>query len=738
MQHLTVTGGSAFDRERRLGELRVPPKTRAFASVVFFHPEPIERQALEAEFSRIRDCGFDSVRYHHFMDPTARLVPTFKNPALDFADADIWLDAAAATGIKIIFHIDTLVPNPGALFSDTRARDETVRRYRHHPGLLFWAAFGEPHGTRLVPEESDGEEFARWLRERYRTVDDLEAAWNVYSRGATLVRDFDEAWRVAGYHQEADDINGVNRALRSYGAQRDARRFFTERAMDSPIEFIKGVRALDPDHDFLVGSHQLFLNQPSLGWDIREWAQLAPLFGTSIHLSWHFEPVGGEVTVPVYLQARYTRDANPWGTTGAYETTGGPVQHSGGYGNHMDRRLMRRLILSYIAAGNDSVAFWTWNGRPGGWEAGEYGLVGLSGKVTDWGVEAGRLSRALLAFAPELAGEANGDAGTPYRDVVGEPVAGVLLSWDSQAIQTLEPERHDLKREASELSSGSKMSTSRGWIGTSRAMVEGQVPFRYFHVEQEAYLDPTVVPVLVAPYLRALTDEHLQVLHRYVERGGTLIADCTFGYYDRWGRLRVPGKDTPQVELFGGWIDAVHDNRTGRKGFRGERVARFYGTVEVAGASPIAWFDDGSVAATSFCIGKGEAILVGFEFGEPCVASADNAVGRFLRDRVRAALPAAWSSTVATTYRRRTAGAGRRPAGGAPTCGAGCVDHYFIINDGPATDCVVRSFDRVYESAEVVVADLDVGDIGNRVVCDRHGAITCFVAADSAQWIRAW
>ena len=72
---------------------------------------------------------------------------------------------------------------------------------------------------------------------------------------------------------------------------------------------------------------------------------------TSIHLSWHFESVAGEVDLPVYLQARATRDYFKAGFTSAFETTGGAVQFSGGYGNHMDVGLMRRLCL-HLAAGN--------------------------------------------------------------------------------------------------------------------------------------------------------------------------------------------------------------------------------------------------------------------------------------------------------------------------------------------------------------------------------------------------
>ncbi len=162
------------------------------------------------------------------------------------------------------------------------------------------------------------------------------------------------------------------------------------------------IREIDPAHAIAIGAHQLFANQPLLRWDIPKWAKLGDLFTSSIHLSWHFELVDGEVDRPVYMQARLTRDADKQGWTSCYETTGGPVQYSGGFGNAMTPGLMRRLMLSYLAAGNQNIAFWTWNPRPGGWEGGEYGMIDLAGDLTPWAEEAGLVTKAMHRWHDEL------------------------------------------------------------------------------------------------------------------------------------------------------------------------------------------------------------------------------------------------------------------------------------------------------------------------------------------------
>ena len=98
--------------------------------------------------------------------------------------------------------------------------------------------------------------------------------------------------------------------------------------------------------------YDLFANQASCLWDNTKLGKVADGIGTSVHLSWHFEPVDGEVDRPVYIQARMTRDMAKGKPTACWEATGGPVQFSGGYGNSMSAGLMRRLCMAYLAAGN--------------------------------------------------------------------------------------------------------------------------------------------------------------------------------------------------------------------------------------------------------------------------------------------------------------------------------------------------------------------------------------------------
>ena len=98
--------------------------------------------------------------------------------------------------------------------------------------------------------------------------------------------------------------------------------------------------------------------------------------------------------------------------------------------NHMDDGLMRRLCLAYLAAGNQTMAFWSWNHRPGGWEQGEYGMIGLSGEVMPWAHTAGRIAQAMDCWRDEL------------WDDHETCSVGVVESWDTDAVLYRELARH--------------------------------------------------------------------------------------------------------------------------------------------------------------------------------------------------------------------------------------------------------------------------------------------------------
>jgi len=651
---------------------RLRAEHATFYAPVYWQPGDFDREHVVAEFRRMLELGFDTVRLHIEM-------PHETAPGcFEFSYLDAWLDMAAEAGIGVCLHtIESLRHPTAALLAEAgmslrdfqaghlddqkkglleRTIAPIVQHVRNHPSLRVLAVGGEPGVDQNdLAHDADKAAFAEWLRARYGTLDALDAAWNIYPvRGRHLVSSFDTAWRILEGFKVDALFTGVHRANQNYGAGRDLLRFLTDKTLARQSEKIRIVRKYDNVHPLIIGSHQLLSNQPAMRWDIGQWARLADLHFCSLHPSWHFDLVHGELDRMVYAQARMTRDYFKNGWTSCFETVGGPVQYSGGYGNAMTEGLMRRLTLAYLAAGNLNFAFWTWNPRPGGWEAGEYGLTSLSGKITPWARTAGLVASCARKYASEL------------WTATDEPHVGLLESWDTDAIFNFEPERHDLKDDVGGFAAGTRFQSVRARVGIHRALQNNHLPYEVLTTQELLEGIACRYNLIYMPHARAVSEPVMHALIDYVHRGGRLIADVPFSFMDEHGKLRWPGPESLQAKLFGAWIDNIHDARTAPKRVDNAHIAGFYADLELAGASAVATFEDGRPAITEHQLGKGTAALVGFDPGRECLRPGNLAMESHIARLCAVGYAPAWSCDAPMAYRRRSPQA----------------DHYFLLNDG--------------------------------------------------------
>jgi beta-galactosidase len=690
-------------------------KKAFFAAVVYWQPGDYDRATLKREFARIREAGFTAVRFHSHRE--TEIAPG----VYDFSRPDDWMSIAAEAGIDVIYH-DHPSPSDAMLARHAMTRDDyetsfldeprflapleeciapIIQRYRNHPALFMWAAYGEPGFAGKPMSESEKRAFGRWLEEHYGTIEAVDRAWNIYpQRGKSVIESFDKAYEAVADFAEAEDlIAGAPKNRANYGPARDLMRWHTDRAIARAKAAIAIIRKHDPDHPIAVGSHQLFYNQPMLRWDTGQWARLGDLHFSSIHLSWHFELVKGEVDRPVYMQARMTRDYLKGGWTSAYETTGGAVQYSGGYGNAMSVGLMRRLMLSYLAAGHVNIAFWTWNHRPGGWEGGEYGMTTLSGEVSDWAREAGRIARCMERWRHEL-----WDADPQTR-------VGLLESWDTQAVYMLEPDLHDLKAAPSKFVRGSRTQANRAYIGAGRAMINHKVAFE--HVTAQEILEGIALsyPCIFVPHMRAASAELMEKLADYVQRGGRLVADVQIAFEDQWGKLHRAGAGGPVERAFGAWIDTIHDGRNEPQTVNGIAVDGYFGDIRATGARVLARFDSGKPAITEARLGRGSAVLIGFDAARMCFEPGRGDLESLIASLVTGDGRADWECDAPLAWRLSHQAA----------------DHYFLLNDGPARTVFLKAHDHTYSAGRYVIDDSPV---------DVSGTISIDLPARSGVWVR--
>ncbi len=701
--------------------------------MVYWNPQHETEQSLRDEFQRIAGLGFGFVRLH-CIGPVERAEGDY-----DFNYVDRRLDAAAAAGLSVYPHFELAAPSPAALarhgldraaaerlgLEDERVRAAVAVRVgaivahcRAHPAMRggAWPIGGEPPPQRLaIADAIDAERFGAWLRARYPSPEAVHAAWCIYpavdaqlrlqasGRAPLQVASWDDAVRIAaaippGEAGQALAVTALKHEV--FGVQRDIIRFRADQMIAQHELLTALIREHDSEHPVIVGHHQLLYNHPQLGWDVAGAARVADGHYTSIHPSWHFEPVKGELHRPLYMQARMTNDAFKGGFSSAYETAGGAVQYSGGYGNHMDPALMRTLMLSYLAAGNESIAFWLWRARPGGIEAGEYAMTTYSGAISSWAEAAGAVARTMRDWREEL------------WQAESEPELGILRSWDTEMCTSLEPNRHDLRDGPSNYSSGPGQQHIRALIGAQRAAIDHQLCYQILDEHELRAGILGAYPAVYLPHLRNLSQEALAALLEYVTHGGRLIADVQVGFEDPWAKLRCTGVGEVIERIFGGWIDMIHDARTSDQRVDDIAVAGFYGDLVTSRARVLKRFADGRPAISSCATGRGEAVLVGFDLARMCWEPGRPECERLLAQLCRGGARPGWSSDLPLTWRR--------------SCPA--ADHYFLINDEDVPRTAnIHVHDRRYCGGRDLLADTPI---------DPTMPLAITVAPGDAAWLR--
>ena len=690
---------------------------RSLSAMVYWAPWSTDVGRLTRDFETIRGLGFDCIRAH---DPTQVMMPT-----QDFGPewAEPWLEAAERADIGVILHgfneptprlleqiglagvrYDALPPNDPRLNDLFEAwLDPFIERYKSSPPLVGWAGVGEPPAERVsIHDEHDEAGFRQWLLRHHGDAAGIDAAWNIYPDGP-IIRTIDDAVEIArrGAVGPADTINGVSRARLNYGAVRDLMRFKTDQTLDFADRVLNRVRRLDPSRPCLLGIHQLLGNNAEVLWDNPKRAKLPDVCVSSIHLSWHYELVEQEVDRPTIMQAKMTADHATGPLSVAYETTGGPVQFSGGHGNPMSPGLMRRLCLAYLAGGNRGMGFWTWNSRPGGWEAGEYAMTTLDGRVTPWAETAGEVATNLTKYADELAAS---DA---------RPRVALLEDWDTQAIYCLEPEQAVGFRDPSKLVRGTAQDPRRSLVGWSRALLDANVPFRYVTADS----DLSGFEAVVVTNARALSDETLAKLSAYARDGGHLVADAQFGFMDQWGKVRPTGVGGAVDAMFGGFVAQLHDvghTPLHLHGAANEAVRGFVADLVATSAETTARFADGRPAVLHGSHDRGRVTLIGFEPGRLTHHPGRVAMQSWMVDRLRLSDPSFDSSVPATTVLHgEDAGA----------------DHVFVHNDGPERPLRLHLPRRSELRAEILAGTLGDLSVGG-------DTITGTLPANDALWLR--
>ena len=318
-------------------------------------------------------------------------------------------------------------------------------------------------------------------------------------------------------------------------------------------------------------------------------------------------------------------------------------------------------------------------------------LLDRNEQVCERTIRSGNIAKAANAWRDEL------------WQAVREPQVGILTDFDSEAIWAAMGVGGRTKF---------KYRGVEARIGADRACIDASLTLE--HVtgrDLEAGL-ASRYPILYLPSIIGLKRSHIPLLKAYVEQGGRLVMDMPGGCYDERGKVLFTKQGTAFEELFGCELQDVQ--------YSGNNVVWSIDDMELFGytadlkpttAEVLATYDSGKPAVTENKLGKGSAVILGWEAARSCYLPDNHlAQERLVEALLGGSQPFYRFQGEAVAYRLA-----------APE-----ADHYFLINEGDAS---AGSFTRLpYDYQEVT-------DVLTGESIDLSKPIS--VAKADGRWIRA-
>ncbi len=564
-----------------------------------YYPEhwPEERWAQDAQM--MREAGFNVVRMAEFA--WTRMEP--REGEFNFG----WLDDAIALmaehGIESVLGTPTAAPpawimdaypEAALVTEDGRVMTYGSRRnycpssgvYRVHsqrivaamaehyadnPHVIAWQIDNEFGGRCYCADCQAG--FQQWLRERYGTLDAMNAAW-----GTEFWSHIYTAWEQVPLPWEATRLHNPSLAL-------NYRRFMSDTYADYQRLQIEILRELAPDQPI---SHNLMgFGYPNLDYfdlaadlDFVTWDNYPRFMGTPnlSNRGLAHDTMRGLKNKPFWVM----------------EQQGGPT------GNAVVNATPRPGEIPFwawqaIAHGADGIVFFRWRTARFGAEEYWHGILDHHGIPSRRYREVKEMGEALERIGDKLDGSR----------VAGD--VAMLLSYDSRFAFQNQP--HNPHLDYPDIFQRLYRSVWERNLGT-------QI------VSPEAELDG--FELVIAPMLYVMDEEIAQRLRDYVRNGGTLVVTCRTGVTDMDNGIvdaKLPGLLAEMCGVTVEEYDSLDDGRTvalkgaGELAHAGGAGLAWADVLALEGAEVLARYDAdyyaGEPAITVNRYGAGRAVYVG-------------------------------------------------------------------------------------------------------------------------------
>lgn len=500
---------------------------------------------------------------------------------------------------------------PGYCVDHVGVRRELVRfiaalsqEANRFPALYGWDVWSEPHVINWAdfPYLANPEfcfcphtqvRFREWLKAKYQTLAALNAAW---------YRGF-ESWEAVQPPRFP--------TILSYTDYLDWRAFIDDKLAGDLKTRVDAVRTADHSHP--ITSHAAapaLFTSPMDGYgepDDWKMAASADFFGTSLY------PMHSESTRPwsyPMLAAALDFERSAGLSSGKAFWIGELQAGQGATGMRIAEPVTAHDVEYWmwqaVAHGAKEIAVYAWYPMNSGFESNGYGLIHLDGTLTDRARGAGHVAEVLSRNASDL--------------LDAKPVAAqVAVFYDrlSYMVGGTQPS-------LSKLGNAERDSL----LGLHRAFMESQIPVDFVGPRDFAGNALQQYKIVFLPYSVMLRESVAAGIKRYVENGGTAVAEARLGWNDDRGFASavIPGLglsqvfgaqekqirpvDKPQIllEASGRLPGIAHGQQAAGDAFEEDLDPS-------TGAEVLGRFSSGEPAIVENSFGKGRAIIIGSFMG---------------------------------------------------------------------------------------------------------------------------
>ncbi len=453
-------------------------------------------------------------------------------------------------------------------------------RYRNHPALRLWHVSNE-YGPECFCERC-ADRFRTWLRDRYGTLENLNARWVTafWSHQYTAWEQIDPPSPLGEYETPALLV--------------DYQRFLSDLNLAGYQAEAAILRAVTPQTAITTNFHGLVKGLNYFSWaphvDIITWDSYPAYDEDPSNVAFRFDLMRSLKRGQSWLLMEQSPNQVQWRPLNPGKRPG-------------DMRLQSYQALAH---GSDGAMFFQWRQSRGSAEMFHSAVISHSGRADT------RVFREFAALGAELQELDRGIIGAQSHARVA-----LLFSWPNWwAVEADSNPSHTLEY----------LKTMQTYY---RALWNRQILVDV--ISPEASLDG--YDLVIAPLWMMVSDHEAQAVERYVRQGGAFVATYFSGIVDEDGRAWLGGYPGPLRHLLGMWVEEVDPLTPGMTNmvqtveqaplslpFHSAQCAEWGEVVHLEGATALATFAEeyyaGAPAITCHRFSAGTAYYIATQLEE--------------------------------------------------------------------------------------------------------------------------